>query len=319
MFDTTETERREDRITLRFLAAPGDVNVSGDSVPAGCVLEWIDKAGYACAVGWAHTYCVTAYVGNVHFSHPIRPGALVQVHARIILTGRTSIHVLVEVEASDVRERNYTTSMHCILVFVAIDEQGQATPVAEWKPPAVADLELQHLAAQRIAPRRAIQQAMAAQTYSGTCTVPETTLRFLASPAASNWGGNAHGGTVMRWIDEAAFAVAAAWSSPRAVAIYAGGIQFHSPIHIGDVVELRARLIHTSSRSMHLSVLARSAPPGQKPVVTARCMTVFVDVQDGRAADVALLPLRTEEDRRLSEHAQNLVRLRNSMTALPPR
>jgi acyl-CoA hydrolase len=317
MLGTTAIEQG-DRITLRFLAAPGDVNASGDSVPAGCVLEWIDKAGYACAVGWAQTYCVTAYVGNVHFTHPILPGALVQVHARVILTGRTSIHILVEVEASDVRERSYTTSMHCILVFVAIDEQGQPTPVREWRPSGVADLELQQLAAERIGPRRTIQQTMAAQTYTEARRVPETVFRFLAAPADSNWGGNAHGGTVMRWIDEAAFSVAAAWSSPRAVAIYAGGIQFHSPIPIGDVVELRARLIHTSARSMHVSVLVRSAPPGQKPAVTARCMTVFVDVRYGRAVEVAPLPLWTDEDRRLSEHAQELMRLRKTMTALPP-
>ena len=48
-----------DRITLRFLAAPGDAAADGTTVQAGSVLEWIDKAGYACAVGWA---------GNSYFS-----------------------------------------------------------------------------------------------------------------------------------------------------------------------------------------------------------------------------------------------------------
>jgi 4-hydroxybenzoyl-CoA thioesterase len=41
-------------------------NVSGGRVP-----EWIDKAGYACAVGWSGSYCVTAYAGNVRFSRPV--------------------------------------------------------------------------------------------------------------------------------------------------------------------------------------------------------------------------------------------------------
>ena len=39
-------------VTLRFLAAPTDVGHSG-SVDAGTVLEWVDKAAYAAAVGWA--------------------------------------------------------------------------------------------------------------------------------------------------------------------------------------------------------------------------------------------------------------------------
>ena len=44
-----------DRITLRFLAAPTDETRDGTSIQAGRVLEWIDKAGYACATGYSGT------------------------------------------------------------------------------------------------------------------------------------------------------------------------------------------------------------------------------------------------------------------------
>jgi acyl-CoA hydrolase len=39
-------------IVLRFLAAPFDITYGG-TVHGGKLLEWIDKAGYACAVGWS--------------------------------------------------------------------------------------------------------------------------------------------------------------------------------------------------------------------------------------------------------------------------
>ena len=40
-------------VTLRFLAAPTDVAfLGGQAVAGGRVLEWVDKAAYACAVGW---------------------------------------------------------------------------------------------------------------------------------------------------------------------------------------------------------------------------------------------------------------------------
>jgi acyl-CoA hydrolase len=45
-----ENARRSSEITLRFLAAPTDAGYSG-TVSGGRVLEWIDKAGNACAVG----------------------------------------------------------------------------------------------------------------------------------------------------------------------------------------------------------------------------------------------------------------------------
>lgn len=58
-------------IVLRFPAAPFDITYGG-TVQGGKLLEWIDKAGYACAVGWSARYCVTAYVGDVHFTVPWR-------------------------------------------------------------------------------------------------------------------------------------------------------------------------------------------------------------------------------------------------------
>ena len=45
------------------------------------LMEWIDEAGYACAVGWAGAYCVTASVGNVRHRRPIAPGSLIEVVA----------------------------------------------------------------------------------------------------------------------------------------------------------------------------------------------------------------------------------------------
>ena len=60
-------------ITLRFLAEPGDVNFGG-KVHGGAVMKWIDQVGYTCAAGWTGTYCVTVYLGGLHFLGPIHVG-----------------------------------------------------------------------------------------------------------------------------------------------------------------------------------------------------------------------------------------------------
>ena len=57
----------------------------------------------------------------------------------------------------------------------------------------------------------------------------DITLRFLAEPSDVNFGGNVHGGNVMKWIDHAGYTCAANWSSAYCVTVYVGGIRFLKP------------------------------------------------------------------------------------------
>ncbi len=307
-----------DVMTLRFLAAPTDVSEDGATVQAGRVLEWIDKAGYACAVGYSGGYCVTAYVGNVHFTRPIENGDLIEVTARIVHTGRSSMQVVVTVDAADVRERVFKPAMDCILVFVAMDENRHAKAVPPWEPADAEAAQLAAGAAARIEARAEIRAAMEAQEYTDAGTTPRETFRFPAAPTDVNWGGNAHGGIVMRWIDEVARACAMAWCGQDAVAVYSGGIHFLNPIHIGDIVELEARLIHTGPHSMHIAVHVRAKDPRESGWrETTRCMTIFVTRDaSGRASAVPQLVLSSDEDRRLDAHALDLVRRRAELSPM---
>ncbi|MCL1124195.1 acyl-CoA thioesterase [Shewanella surugensis] len=123
----------ENGITLRFLAEPADVNFGG-KVHGGAVMKWIDLAGYACAAGWSGKYCITAYAGGIRFLKPIYVGNIVEVRAKVSYTGRTSMHLAIEVKAGDPKgsERHLTTN--CIVIMVAVDDEGSPTPVPEWIP-----------------------------------------------------------------------------------------------------------------------------------------------------------------------------------------
>ena len=44
-------------------------------------------------------------------------------------------------------------------------------------------------------------------------------LRFLAEPSTVNFGDKVHGGTVMKWIDEAGYACATSWSKRYCVCL----------------------------------------------------------------------------------------------------
>lgn len=133
------------RVTLRFLAQPMDVNFGGN-VHGGTAMKWLDQAAYACATGWSSRYCVTAFTGDINFHTPIPVGNLVEVSARIIKTGRTSMHVFVELSSCNPQYCQMQKSIHCIMVFVAVDEQGKPVEVPDWTPVEAQDVQLAHYA-----------------------------------------------------------------------------------------------------------------------------------------------------------------------------
>ncbi|ABZ76346.1 thioesterase superfamily protein [Shewanella halifaxensis HAW-EB4] len=151
----------ERQLTLRFLAEPADVNFGG-KVHGGAVMKWIDLAGYGCAAGWSGKYCITAYAGGIRFVKPIHVGNIVEVSAKIIYTGRTSMHLAIDVRAGDpkVAERALTT--HCVLVMVAVDDEGQPTEVPDWKPTSATDIELRESAIRLMEMRKKIGVEMQA-------------------------------------------------------------------------------------------------------------------------------------------------------------
>ncbi|MBS0341295.1 MAG: acyl-CoA thioesterase [Proteobacteria bacterium] len=121
-------------ITLRFLAEPSTVNFGG-KVHGGTVMKWIDEAGYACATSWSKRYCVTVFIGSIRFHRPIRIGELVEVEARMVFTGSTSMNISVEVRSGDMKsggELQKTTE--CLIVFVAVDEDGRPVQVDTFTP-----------------------------------------------------------------------------------------------------------------------------------------------------------------------------------------
>lgn len=132
------------------------------------------------------------------------------------------------------------------------------------------------------------------------------TLRFLAEPNTVNFGGKVHGGTVMKWIDEAGYACATSWSKRYCVTVYVGGIRFHRPIMIGDLVEVEAKIAYTGSTSMNISVEVRSGDmKGGEMAKTTECLIVFVSVDShGRPMPAPVWTPDTPEAKALAESAR---------------
>ncbi|MFN7152540.1 MAG: acyl-CoA thioesterase [Acidovorax sp.] len=141
-------------ITLRFLASESSLLQAG-RVPGGTVLRWVDEAGYACASAWAKGACITEFVGGADFVRPIRPGDLVEVHARLTQTQGASLSLAVEVRSGPIHGAPLEDVVHCVAVYTAVGADGEPLAVDKWTPETPGDIALAQRAQAHIDAARA--------------------------------------------------------------------------------------------------------------------------------------------------------------------
>jgi len=126
---------------------------------------------------------------------------------------------------------------------------------------------------------------------------------FLAQvmhPADANFQGNIHGGLIMRLIDEAAGTAAYRFCRGRVVTAHIDSIDFHHPVHIGEVIMLKASVNYAGRTSMEIGVRVEAENLATGAVIhTNSAYLVFVALDhEGRPTEVPELVPETDEEKR---------------------
>lgn len=128
---------------------PNNTNTLGRAL-GGAVLHWMDMCGTVAAGRFANEQVVTASLEHADFISPLDLGEIAVLEAYVFDTGRTSIHVWVEVNAENPRVDETRRTASSALTFVAIDGSGEPTPVPELVCDEAAEAELrEHAREQR--------------------------------------------------------------------------------------------------------------------------------------------------------------------------
>lgn len=117
------------RLALRVMPMPKDTNPYG-SVFGGVILSYIDQAGFIEARRHGLHRWVTVAIDRVEFKQPVGVGDVVNLYARTVRQGRTSVTVEVDVEAERYGSDHVVHVTAARLVMVATDDQGRAIPFA---------------------------------------------------------------------------------------------------------------------------------------------------------------------------------------------
>lgn len=120
-------------VEMNELVLPGHANALG-TVFGGTVMGWVDICAAMAAQRHARKIVVTAAIDAVDFFAPVRVGYVVNLKAMVNYVGRTSMEVGVRVESEDPLSGERVHTMSAYLTFVAIDADGQPSPVTPLVP-----------------------------------------------------------------------------------------------------------------------------------------------------------------------------------------
>lgn len=134
----------------------------------------------------------------------------------------------------------------------------------------------------------------------------QVVLSQMMQPEHANILGNVHGGWIMKLVDEAGAIVASRHARKPVVTVVVDSIRFCSPVHVGDLVHVRARLtqVWRTSMEVEVEVEAEELLTGQRRI-TSTAYLVYVALDgEGRPTPVPPLELVSDDERRRAEEAE---------------
>jgi acyl-CoA hydrolase len=129
-------------------------------------------------------------------------------------------------------------------------------------------------------------------------------MTVLMTPDMANFAGNVHGGTILRFLDQVAYACASRYAAHYVVTVSVDQVTFRQLVYVGELVTFLAAVNYTGTSSMEIGikVVAEDIRSKRTRHVNS-CFFTMVAVDDElRPVAVApLAPAQGVEERRYRE------------------
>jgi len=113
--------------------------------------------------------------------------------------------------------------------------------------------------------------------------VHQLTMTVLMTPDMANFSGNVHGGTILKFLDQVAYACASRYAGRYVVTLSVDQVMFRQPIHVGELVTFLAAVNHTGTSSMEVGIKVVAENIQTQEVRHANsCFFTMVAVDDQR-------------------------------------
>src|SRR5215510_6099099 len=127
----------------------------------------------------------------------------------------------------------------------------------------------------------------------------QLSMSVLMTPDTANFAGNVHGGTILKLLDQVAYACASRYAGRYVVTLSVDQVMFRQPIHVGELVTFLAAVNHTGTSSMEIGIKVITENIRNKVVRHANsCYFTMIAVDDdGKPTAVPPLQPGTEEEK----------------------
>ena len=134
----------------------------------------------------------------------------------------------------------------------------------------------------------------------------QLSMTVLMTPDMANFSGNVHGGTILKLLDQVAYACAARYAGRYVVTLSVDQVTFREPIHVGELVTFLASVNHTGTSSMEvgIKVLAEEIRTQRMRHANSCFFTMVALGDDRKPVPVPALEPKTADERRRQQMAE---------------
>lgn len=131
-------------------------------------------------------------------------------------------------------------------------------------------------------------------------------MSVLITPDMANFSGHFHGGDLLKYLDQVAYACATRYSGKYCVTLSVDKVLFKTPIMVGDMVTFMAKVNYTGRTSMEIGIKVVAENLLKKTDThTNSCYFTMVAIdEDGKPTEVPRLEPQGEVEKRRFKEAQ---------------
>ncbi|WP_395702186.1 acyl-CoA thioesterase [Aquabacterium sp.] len=143
----------------------------------------------------------------------------------------------------------------------------------------------------------------------------QLTMTVLMTPDTANFSGKVHGGTILKLLDQVAYACASRYSGSYVVTLSVDQVMFRQAIQVGELVSFLASVNYTGSSSMEvgIKVLAENIRSRTTRHVNSCFFTMVAVGDDGKPVPVPPRQPASDDERRRHAAAQLRRQLRQEL------